>query len=165
MRYIAMIIVAAYYHDTGCCIDRDTHHIIAANNVLAHAPVLKELCSFSVQDIYDISTACLQHRSSYKEDVTLELSQIIAAADRGKPLLTMYDLYRSYKYGRSKLGLMHDDAITHGITHIIEKYVDNDPYPKLALKLYGDLQPQRKEFMDKVTPEILENYIASQNSK
>ena len=124
-------VIAAFCHDIGCSVDRDRHHEIGRSMALGLITYYGIECQLAV-----VLDAILEHRSSWKGYYSTEVSEWVAAADRGVPDLGKY-LERSYWYARSKLGKLHCEAVKHANHHIKEKFMDGEPnVPEWYLSLY-----------------------------
>lgn len=120
-------ITAAYLHDISCHVDRDTHHELAKYYVLMNwDTILPLLPSEYYIDMHDVANACAEHRSSFTGAYSSIVSQIVSAADNGKPSTDHWRYhYRAFTFAIEHKGYTHQDACHHALTHIIEKYGHN----------------------------------------
>ena len=126
-------VIAAFCHDIGCSVDRDRHHEIGRSMALGLITYYGIECQLAV-----VLDAILEHRSSWKGYYSTEVSEWVAAADRGVPDAGKH-LERSYWYARSKLGKLHCEAVKHAYHHIREKFLEQDPQvPDWYLVLYRE---------------------------
>ena len=134
----AMIIVAAYMHDTFSSADRDNHHTLASEEVIKCKWPGSE--QFTQEEVFKIAAACAEHRASFKGEFYSMLSEIISAADRGRPDLLDW-FKRAYIYGIDKLGITDKkEAMVRAVGRIQEVYGE-DGYaniPRLWSMAYSD---------------------------
>ena len=124
-------VIAAFCHDIGCSVDRERHHQIGRSMALGLITYYGIDCQVAV-----VLDAIQEHRASWTGYYSTEVSEWVAAADRGVPDLGKY-LERSYWYARSKLGKLHCEAVKHANHHIKEKFMDGKPaVPEWYLTLY-----------------------------
>ena len=124
-------VIAAFCHDIGCSVDRDRHHEISRQMALGIITYYGIDCQVAV-----VLDAIREHRSSWKGYYSTEVSEWVAAADRGVPDAGKH-LERSYWYARSKLGKLHCEAVKHAYHHIREKFLEGEPcVPAWYLTLY-----------------------------
>lgn len=126
-----IIIISALYHDIGNIVNRKDHHIESARIVLEDKD-LKEL--FNDDELYLISKACEEHRSSYKGEFTSTLSKIINDAD--SMVYNIEDIIeRCYKYTISKYSTESERSIYYRVyDHIVDKFGRNG-YQKYKLSV------------------------------
>jgi len=124
-------VIAAFCHDIGCSVDRDRHHEIGRSMALGLITYYGIDCQVAV-----VLDAIQEHRASWKGYYSTEVSEWVAAADRGVPDAGKH-LERSYWYARSKLGKLHCEAVKHANHHIKEKFLEGEPcVPEWYLTLY-----------------------------
>lgn len=118
------IVIAALIHDLGCSVPelRETHE---HESVRIGITLLKEYSGKGTlfKDVICMATileAVVEHRSTFKGVRTSWESNVVAAADRGRPNLKM-TYYRSYLYALSKLGVSEAEAKVHAHSHIASK--------------------------------------------
>lgn len=111
------VTVAALTHDLGCAVrgGRDNHEVYSAQ--IARG-LLDGYYGFDVEEIIE---AILQHRGSYTGVRTGVVSNIVAAADRGRPSASVLFL-RAYLYTKEINDVDHDTAIKHAIDYNIAKF-------------------------------------------
>ena len=78
-----IIVIAAIAHDMFSFTDRELHHEKAAEYILTTEDTF--ITNYPYEDRLIISAAIREHRGSYKGKYTTIVSDIISAADRGKP--------------------------------------------------------------------------------
>ena len=113
-----VVMLSALLHDTGCSVkgERATHEIHSERI----ANKLMDKHGIDV-DRDKLSQCILEHRSSFKGVRSGPLSDIMAAADKGRPDAgKMYR--RAYAYSRDMHGASHEDAIAHAREHLREKF-------------------------------------------
>ncbi|MEQ5215984.1 HD domain-containing protein [Proteus terrae] len=152
----SIIITAAFLHDIGCCLDRDTHHLIGAEAVMLDEWIRSK---FNLDERKLISGAILKHRASWTGDDRTDIEDVVAAADRGEPNLKRY-IKRAclYRYGQyeAERGVNCkvtetevDEIINASIEHLRDKFGRDgyvwDKYPRYGLKYYSRLINEIKE--------------------
>ncbi len=165
--YKDIIITAAFLHDIGCCIDRDTHHIIGADMVMVDEWLVSK---FTIDERKVISGAILKHRASWTGDDRTDVEDVVAAADRGEPNLKRY-IRRAclYRYGQyeAERGINCkvtesevDEIINASIDHLRDKFGHDgyvwDKYPRYGLKYYSK---SIKGIKDKLSPNESEQNV------
>lgn len=187
-----IIKLACYLHDIGNIEDRDTHHEIGSENIyrifdlnnytvnyssylanyihpLGSEVISPENLSETTKEEYknivsNIASAVLKHRASYKGERN-GLEEIVAMADRGAPNLEVY-LYRSYVYGRTKMGLSINDSIGHSFLHILVEKFGEEGYgfaDGLIEKYYPNEYRAFCERRDSLTVKEYKNMVYSLN--
>lgn len=140
------IITAALLHDIKCHVDRDLHHVLGAmcvEKMLFNYDIkimievqedrrhLDEDCitQLSWDEVEEIKMAILAHRASWTHKRGSVVSDVVAAADRGKPDMFKYIrravLFRAAHVDESVLPLskqMKLSIVNESIQHIKEKY-------------------------------------------
>lgn len=113
-------VVAALLHDVACHVDRDSHHSIAC--VWIQSRSNDQLISEGINPKYKtaIANAIFEHRASFTGVRKSIISEIVAAADRGRIDSTEF-LRRSYLYARSH-GKNVNSATKHAAEHIKTKF-------------------------------------------
>lgn len=154
-------IIAAYYHDICCQDSREFHHSLAAITVHREwfhlVALLPKRLHASYLHNYDycklIANACFEHRASFKGLYTSVVSEIVACADRGRPVTDATLYRRSYLYGRCNAALNHDDACKYAIEHIRDKYGNKGyvKYPELYMTLYADELAEQRAWVERAT--------------
>ena len=123
-------VIAAFMHDITRSEDPENHH--ASGAVLAMAL----LEGYGIEcDREAVYYAIYEHRNSYKGEYSSEVSQCVAAADRGIPDANKA-LVRSYQYARG-LGKDHASAVYHAWDHIRYRYLGTElKVPEFYLQYY-----------------------------
>lgn len=143
-----VILTAALLHDVKCHVNRDKHHILGALAVYREyidAHFVSRHC-FRYQEVTMIEEAVLEHRASWNHKRSHDVSECVAAADRGKPELFTY-LRRAVRYRYAQL--VEDTVLTEDIkvtiindslVHMREKFGENGyawrTMPKYTLLMY-----------------------------
>ncbi len=129
-----IVMIAAYAHDMYNAKDRKIHEILAAEYIIKTNDDIIQ--TISNQDRVIISLAIAQHRASFKEELSTELSEIISSADRGIPNLQK-TIDRSMKFNNG-------DYI-QVVEHIKNKYGEGGyaKYPGIYNKIF---KKEIKEF-------------------
>lgn len=155
-KYRKPIIIAALLHDIKCHVNRDLHHILGA---LAVDEILErfDIAVIKPADLFDLTSsprndggyrrqtvesiklAVLEHRASWKTERSGVISEVVAAADRGKPDMYKYIrravLFRTAHVDEASLPFtdeMKRSVIKESIDHMKEKYgVDGYVYKTL----------------------------------
>lgn len=99
-----------------------------------------------------LALAAKEHRASGGGTFSSIYSEIVAAAD--KPIPTLPDaILRCYRFGRSKQGLSHEEAVLRVPEHLKEKYGVHGyaKYPPLWEALYGVHHRAFQEACDTLT--------------
>lgn len=150
-------VVAAWSHDVQCHVDRKCHHILAHSWVYRNKESILNTLPADIEDtatfITKVANACYEHRSSYKGEYSNVVSEIVAAADNGEPVIDL-DIYkRSYMYARHVRNLSHVEAAMHAHEHINDKYgiQGYSKYSSVFTKMYGDAITRRANWISKVT--------------
>lgn len=140
-----LLLIAAYMHDIfNRC--RDHHHDIAADYVLGmwkHIPG-----NLTVEEARTVADAVREHRASYKGEFSSLYSEVISAADRGRPTTANVLLERSILYGIDRLGLTQEAALCAAIQNTKEKYGTNGyvNYPPLYRRMFAfEIERLQKE--------------------
>lgn len=114
-----LIVLACYMHDIHAD-QREDHHEAAHDHVLATENAL--FTSLSSWERNIVAMACLEHRASWNGEYTSGLSELVSAADRGRPGELDAYIERSFKYAKDKLGATEAEARVHSRVHVKEKY-------------------------------------------
>lgn len=142
------ILTAALLHDVKCHVNRDKHHILGA--LAVYRGYIREYQQtrsiFFNEEITMIEEAVLEHRASWKHKRSHDVSECVAAADRGKPELFSY-LRRAvrYRYAQLAEGAVLSEEIkvtiiSDSLVHMREKFGENGyawvTMPKYTLLMY-----------------------------
>lgn len=113
------LVSAVLFHDIFNSIDRDNHHTLASEWVDASIhPMLNK----SKDSRKRIAMAIKEHRASYNEEYYSPLSELLATADREKPILKDI-LFRMYKHIEDTTpNVSHKEKINIMKKHLREKY-------------------------------------------
>ena len=145
------IALAVYLHDIFSNKNqRKLHHKLASDFVLqSKDDILKNI---SAERRRLIANAILEHRASFEGKYSSKLSELLAAADRGKPNLKK-DLERSTKY--------HKGNTAEAIKHMKEKFgrYGYAKYPEVYKKFYEKELEKRYRDIDALS--ILKNNLKS----
>lgn len=114
-----ILLICAYSHDLFSGVDRANHHTLAANWVLSNNLYLFTGMDNELRSI--IASACGQHRKSGDGTYTHPLSELIAAADIGKPNLMQW-LETAYNYALENNQVDENQAFIIALRHIRNKY-------------------------------------------
>lgn len=86
-----MVVVAAFMHDIGSGIDREHHHVVGARmaldyleGVVGRSYPADTTRAISMNAVYRVANAILQHRASYKGVRIDPVADLVALADRGR---------------------------------------------------------------------------------
>lgn len=152
------IITAALLHDVGCSIKggRDGHHIYSthiAKGLLSDYP---ELCTDSM------IKAIIEHRASFTGVRSGITSNIVAAADRGRPNAPVLIL-RAYLYTKEINDVDHDTAVRHALDYNVSKYGSNG-YARmrdnsLLMKYYSKEAIDIESIFDNATVDYVEECL------
>lgn len=168
--YRLEIITAAFLHDIGCRIDRDTHHELGAAYVMEDA-YLSSLLDQKTRAI--ISGAILKHRASWTGSDRSDIEDVVAAADRGEPNLKRY-LKRAclYRYGQYEAvrgvnctvtEAEVNEIINASIDHLRDKFGPDGyvwaKYPRYGLKYYSKVIKEIKDKLSTNTSDANKTYI------
>ncbi len=145
-----LVILASYLHDLFNAEDRKNHNKLAYEYVLKQEDrFLKEL---EQSELLEVAHAVLEHRASFKGEFYSKLSELISAADRGRPNLKEV-VIRSMGYNNENA----EDVAKH----IKEKYATDGyaNYPKVYKELFAkELAEFQKEADDITVERVLELY-------
>jgi len=147
-----LIILAGYMHDIFTGAHRKEHHTLAYDYVMK---IGGKLWNLSRHETKLVANAVKEHRSSGDGIFTSTLSEIIAAADKGRPDLTDYIL-RSFKYHLKTES--KDEAYKNVLEHLKEKFSSTGyaTYPDLYAKFYGDdLKHLQKQIDDLTLKDVI----------
>jgi len=146
--YRRVILTAALLHDVKCHVNRDKHHILGALAVFREYLLGNDKTkdTFTAEEITMIEEAVLEHRASWKHKRSHDVSECVAAADRGKPDLFSY-MRRAirYRYAQVPAGtVMSEESIRRivhdSVTHMSEKFGDHgyawNTIPKYTKLMY-----------------------------
>lgn len=149
-EYRGVILIAALLHDVKCHINRDKHHILGALAVYREYmnTHMFTRCNYFPTEITMIEEAVLEHRASWKYKRSHNVSEAVAAADRGKPELLAY-LRRAvrYRYAQLPEGVSLTDQIKarivrESLEHMRDKFGVNgyawETMPKYTLLMYEE---------------------------
>lgn len=131
---VDMIAIVAWTHDMFAW-SRENHHILAESWVRStNDPVIAALTD-KERDM--VATACLEHRASSSATYSSVLSELMASADRGKPVLAE-KLSRAYVFAKDAYNMSDEDAFMKSITHVREKFGRNgyQALPELYTRYY-----------------------------
>lgn len=131
------ILFAAYFHDLFAW-SRHNHHTLAREYFLTtNCNIIKTYCPEHRRPV--IAAACEEHRASFPGPYSTKLSELIASADRGRPLDlgTLYE--RAIAYGES-MGHHGEENHERSIKHLKEKFGAKGYclYPHMYREAYQD---------------------------
>lgn len=113
-----MVFAAAAFHDTGLCVDRETHHL-ESGRIIREDPFLRSF--FSPADLETVAQAAEDHRASSKTPPRSIYGRIIAEADRDIRPLKIIE--RTIQYGLAHYPeLGKEEHYLRTLTHLREKY-------------------------------------------
>lgn len=157
----SMVLAGALLHDLGCKYKRETHHFISYGMAFDWLGRYGE-GYYNQEEVNLIADACLQHRSSYKGELTSLISELVALADRGKLDQEEY-IKRSIQFHSNNIGQIKDKVMEEVCSHVPDKFGTHGynwgRYPKLGLKIYAKEVKAFKEFADdpiRVKQKVLE---------
>jgi hypothetical protein len=132
-------VIGAGWHDAFAD-QRETHHQLAHDALMGDVVGYASEYGVTEEVIVLAARACLEHRASWKGGYTSRVSELVSAADRGKPTSLKRELVRAMKYGMDKLGRDEVEAKINACAHMHEKYGRNGyaVYPVLYRKFYGE---------------------------
>jgi hypothetical protein len=145
--------LAAIWHDVATEIDRTNHHLIGgelfAKAARKHAPDLP------VYLVEAVVKAIEEHRASYKGAFSSIYSEVLSAADRGKPDINGM-IHRSWSYS-NRPDKSDMETATDVATHLKEKYglFGYARYPDLYLKVYKNDISTMKAYFETITPAMV----------
>lgn len=149
-------VAAALMHDLGCAVrnGRDRHEIYSAQI----ARGLIDDCGVYMETAI-IIPAILQHRGSFTGKRTGRISDIVAAADRGRPNAAVLFL-RAYIYAKEINDVSHDVAVQHAIRYNKAKF-GYDGYARmrdntLIMKYYPEESVAIEKIFEEATVETVE---------
>ena len=143
------IAIMAYCHDLFT-LYRDNHHLLGKEHLLTTNEWFMK--GINDGDRKLIACAVGEHRASFDGEYTSIYSQLLASADRGKPLAVHDMLIRSFNYARSKLKKEYGESVVHAISHVKEKFGSSGytRYPKIYLLMYAQELKKRSVIIDKL---------------
>lgn len=149
------VIAAALMHDLGCAVKngRDTHEVFSAQ--IAGGLLAEYKGKFSTEQVLN---AILEHRGSFTGERIGLVSNIVAAADRGRPNAAVLFM-RAYVYTKEVNDVCHDVAVQHAIEYNKGKYGykgyarmrDN----RLLMKYYPDDAVAIEKVFEEATVELV----------
>lgn len=145
--------LAAIWHDVATEIDRDNHHLIGgelfAKAARTYAPDLP------VYMVEAVVKAIEEHRASYKGTFSSIYSEVLSAADRGKPNVDTI-MKRSWVYSNTP-GKSTDEVAADVARHMKTKYglFGYARYPDLYLKVYKNDISVMKAYFETITPAMV----------
>lgn len=146
----SMVLAGCLMHDLGTRYDRATHHFISYGMVFDWLGQYGE-GFYNNEEVKLIADACLQHRSSYKGDLTSVVSELVALADRGKLNQEEY-IKRSIQFHANNIGQIKDKVFAEVSSHVPDKFGTSGynwgRYPKLGLRIYAKEVEAFKSFAD-----------------
>ena len=144
------IAAVAYFHDMFSW-SRYNHHQMSAHWVrTTDCPIIKE---FSIEDRWDISVGCGEHRASFKGEFTCEFSELMNSADREMPDVTgMRILSRSVRCSLSSAD-NYDETLKRALEHIHEKFGSSGyaRYPAMYEQAFSDVLQEQRKTIDALT--------------
>lgn len=156
--------IAAYTHDMFSSINRKLHHELAYKYVLDTSVYF--LNDLHTNDRYLIACAVREHRASYEGTYTSILSELLSAADRGKPDIKS-NVIRSYKYSAETNPDANEFTLFSLVRkHMIEKFSTNGyaRYNDLYNRYFEVELKEMKEFFDNISVKDIENIIKENNN-
>lgn len=118
---VALIAIVAWTHDMFAW-SRDNHHLLAECWVRStNDPIINGLTD-TERDM--VAAACLEHRASSRGVYSSAFSELMASADRGKPILTE-KLNRAYVFAKDVYSMSDEEAFMKSIKHVREKFGRN----------------------------------------
>lgn len=151
--------IAAYTHDMFSSINRKLHHELAYKYVLDTSVYF--LNDLHTNDRYLIACAVREHRASYKGEYTSVLSELLSAADRGKPDIKSI-VIRSYKFTVEHNPNANEHELYSLIQkHMIEKFSTNGyaRYNDLYNRYFETELKEMKTFFDDISVKDIENIV------
>lgn len=142
-RQEMIVMLGCLMHDLGCRYNRKDHHLIGYGLVYEY---INRYCPgmFAVEDITEIATCVLEHRSSNKSRPTTFLSEIVSVADSGQPDIDLY-IGRAIKFrlsGKAGDFTSREEIIEDAYIHLLDKFGENgyhwDSYSPIGLQFYID---------------------------
>ncbi len=156
--------IAAYTHDMFSSINRKLHHELAYKYVLDTSVYF--LNDLHTNDRYLIACAVREHRASYQGEYTSILSELLSAADRGKPDIKS-TIIRSYKYSAETNPDANEFTLYSLVReHMLEKFSTNGyaRYNDVYNKYFKDELKEMQEFFDIISVKDIENIIKENNN-
>lgn len=143
------IAIMAYCHDLFT-LHRDNHHLLGKKHILTTKAWFME--GINDVDKYRIACAIGEHRTSFTGEYTSIYSQLLASANRGKPLQIKDMLIRSFNYARSKLKKGYGESVIYAISRIKEKFGSSGytRYPTIYQSMYAKELKKRTNIIDKL---------------
>lgn len=118
---VDLIAIVAWTHDMFAW-SRDNHHLLAECWVRStNDPIINGLTD-TERDM--VATACLEHRASSGGVYSSVFSELMASADRGKPIL-IEKLNRAYVFAKDAYNMSDEEAFAKSISHVREKFGRN----------------------------------------
>ena len=115
-----LVYVAAAYHDTGLCEDRQTHHLVSGR-IIREDPKLRDW--FSPEQIETIAEAAEDHRASSDHAPRSVYGRLVAEADRQIVAETV--IRRTVQYGLNHYPELDKEGHWHRtLEHLHEKYAE-----------------------------------------
>lgn len=154
-----LILFVGYFHDLFAW-SRKNHHDLSSDFILEtdHPLIVEHL---NEQERKLVAAGCQEHRASRKLPFTCEFSEMMNAADRGKPVSVMEMVTRSiqYKSHRNK-DLPYHEVVKEAVAHIKEKYGHGGyaSYPKCYELTFGNVLDKRR---DEIKTLSVEEYMCT----
>lgn len=156
--YKKNILIAALLHDVGCSVrdGREKHEVYSAHIAMGL------LYEYSYCGTSYIIEAILEHRGSFTGVRSSPLSDILAAADRGRPSASVLFL-RAYLFTKEVNDVDHDTAVLHAIDYNRAKF-GYDGYARmqdntLLMKYYPKECVAIERVFEEATVELVEEHL------
>lgn len=160
-----MMYAIAACHDWGKYIDKDTHHLIAANNFINDEGMKK---FFDDEERNIIKEAIEDHRSSKEDEPRSEYGKLISSADRNTRIEIVF--IRSFFVAHDRMPEMNiEEYLDYTIKRLSKKYDEENPENmfyedktySVFIKDMRDLLKKEEEFKERYC-EV--NHITSRNN-
>lgn len=137
-NYHRAALVAAAWHDAFDHVDRKRHHSLASEHLIRNSESMMVRYDLDADAMESAWFACLEHRASWEGAFTTMVSEVVSAADRGRPNLKSM-LLKAFEYSKNKLGLSDDEAKERACEHMHEKFGSEGyaRYPRFYQELYA----------------------------
>lgn len=147
---VELLMLAAAWHDVAQETHRETHHLEGALQFIEAADRLAP--SLSMWERYQVTWAIREHRASYTDDYSTMYSEVISAADRGKPDAQLI-INRAWYHTQSK-GVVDDRECAIAVAaHMREKFSSTgyQRLPELYIRYWGDGITAVQTYFDDIT--------------
>lgn len=153
-----ILVGAAMTHDLFNT-NREMHHDLVRMYLLTNS--IYWMREFSEKERMIMAAAAGEHRASYKGEYTSMYSEVVSAADRGRPN-DRSAVIRCAVYGFDKSGYTGVALFNHVMSHMREKYGTSGyaRYPDLYTKFYSESLSKFQATMEHLNAAEIELFVA-----